>query len=142
MNTSYQSNDMNEIENPYKTDSSRKFKKIDILIFIICLALAFAVWCYALFVDDPVIEKDVFLNVILENGAYNEALELDVKSVTVYGARSVISEVSKIDISVARSDFSEYGEYITVDIKYPDGVAGDIEQIRIKLVFYEQAADK
>lgn len=142
MNTNYSNNDLNEVENPYKTDSSRKFKKTDILIFIVCLALAFAVWCYALFADDPVIEKNVLLNLVLEDGAYNESLECDIDSITVYGARSLLSGVSGMDVSVSRSDFAEYGEYITVTVDYPDGVEGEVKQIKVRLVFYEQAADK
>lgn len=142
MNTNYSNDDLNEVENPYKADSSRKFRKIDILIFIVCLALAFVVWCYALFIDDTVIEKDVLLNFVLEGGAYNESLECDTRSITVYGSKSLLSGVSKIDVSVSRTDFAEYGEYVTATVEYPDGVEGEVKQIKVRLVFYEQAADK
>lgn len=143
MNSNYQQEDMNELEISQRSDSysSKKFKKIDILIFLSCLALAFVFWCYALYVDDPVIEKTLMIDMTLENGSALERIELEEIRVSVIGPRSELTPISVIRMSVDRSEFSEYDEYITVELQYPDGIDGNVREIKVKLV-YDKDTDK
>ena len=59
--------DYSDVSNNYKP---KKFKAVDILIFVVCLILAFAFWCYAIYLDDPIIEKKVTVNLIKNKKTY------------------------------------------------------------------------
>lgn len=122
--------------------SSKKFKKTDILIFIACLLFAFVFWCYALFVDDPVIERQVALYAVLEGGSADEYVVLSEVTVSVYGAESVMNSFGELTVYVDRDAFSATGESVTVEIAYPDGARGELGEVGATLYSYDENTDK
>ena len=120
-----------EADNEY---SPKRFKAIDILIFGVCLVLAFAFWCYAVYLDDPIIEKNITVNFILEGGNANETLSPASYTIQVFGKRSDLKDLTSLTVKVNRSDFKEYDVPTLRNIKYPANISSDIKQIKLKLI--------
>lgn len=85
----------------------KKFKKIDILILIVCLAISFCVWCYAQYVADPIIEREVRVSFMLEGTTDNIHLINAFDKITVYGKRSQIASLTSHSIKISINEFSE-----------------------------------
>ncbi|MGM9632517.1 MAG: hypothetical protein ACI3XL_05445 [Eubacteriales bacterium] len=111
----------------------RKIKKIDILIFILCICLAFIFWCYALYVDDPIIEKNITVNFVLEGGESNEFLMPATKKIVVYGEKSVLDNMTTVTVKVKRSDFTEYNTDTLITIEFPNHIRSKTEQVILQL---------
>lgn len=123
--------DYSDVPNNYKP---KKFKAVDILIFVICLILAFAFWCYATYLDDPIIKKKVTVNFVVDGGNTNETLSPASHTITVYGKRSLLNDLTSLTVKVNRSDFKEYDVSTLVNIKYPNNISSDTKQIKLKLI--------
>ena len=125
-----------EVEYAHKNDSytNRKFKKINILIFLICLSMAFVFWCYALYIDDPISQKNITVNFVLVGGDSSEMILPAHKSITVYGERSVLSSISSIKVEVKRSEFKEYNKDTVVVINYPKNIGSETKEITLRLI--------
>lgn len=114
--------------------TKKKFKKINILVFFLCIVLAFAFWCYALHVNDPVIKKTVAVELVLVGGAEDEALTSSQSIVEVYGVRSALGSVDKITVKVDRGGFSAYDKDRAVTLTLPQNIESKTEQISVRLV--------
>lgn len=125
-----------EVEYAQKGEAytNRKFKKINILIFLVCLSMAFIFWCYALYIDDPIIQKNVTVNFVLVGGDSSEMILPAHKSITVYGEKSVLSGISSIKVEVKRSSFKEYNKDTLVEINYPKNIDSETKSITLKLI--------
>lgn len=113
-----QINDNLEVDVSQKHDeySTTRFKKTDILIFLACLLLAFICWCYAHYIDDPILEKTVTVNFVLDGGNGTEYLSVTSKKMVIYGIESDISDIDEITIHVDRSVFKSYNTDTQIDI--------------------------
>ena len=131
-------NTINSSEVNYSESSNeyrpKRFKVIDILIFGVCLVLAFAFWCYAVYLDDPIIEKNITVNFIVEGGNANETLSPASYTIQVFGKRSDIKDLTSLTVKVNRSDFKEYDVPTLINIRYPANVSSDTKQIKLKLI--------
>ncbi len=128
---------MAEVEYVEKSTSytAKKFKKIDILIFVFCLALAFIFWCYALYVDDPVIQKNVTVNFVLEGGQSNEFILPTSQKIMVYGERSVLENINAVTVKVKRSDFNAYNKDTLITLEFPNNIQSYTKQVKLQLNF-------
>ncbi len=134
MDNQISQNDVFDVENPEKATgySQKKFKTIDILIFAACLILAFVFWCYALYVDDPIIEKGISVNFELVGGGEGEYIAPEAKRIVVYGPLSKLS-TSSITVKVNRSEFNDYNTSVKIKITYPEGIGSDTTQVDLQL---------
>ena len=123
-----------EVEYAEKREESynKKYNKFQILIFLGCLVLAFLVWCYANYLDDPIIQKEVRLVITLEGVDSNEIIK-STNKIVIYGEQSVISEIDEIKNNVNYSDFDSDGSSITLEIDFPSGVHSHQTTVDVKL---------
>lgn len=135
MNNDFQNDLVNEVENHNKSDSytSKRFKKIDVLIFALCLILAFVFWCYAQYVDDPIMKKNVTINFVLVGASDGEVLLKDSIRIPVRGERSVLSNKNSFTITVDRSEFSDYNKETVIQIDFPENVDSDYKEVVLVL---------
>lgn len=122
-----------EYQSDGKSSKGRKFRAIDVLIFIICLFMAFVFWCYALYVDDPVIEKSITVNFVVDGGDSTDILTPASRRIVVYGKRSELNSVSAITVKIKKSEFKGYDTPTTITIQYPKNISSDTKQIVLKL---------
>ena len=119
-------NNLNETtvtsQNIQKNDeySNRRFRNVDILILIACFLLAFTFWCYAHYINDPIIEKTITINFVLDGAESFEHLEEDSYKFVVYGTQSELSNINEVTIHIDRSDFTSYNTETTISIDHPD----------------------
>ena len=116
-----------KIHNPHS-----KFKKFELLVFIGCLAFAFMMWCYANYIDDPIIKKEVTLDFRLDDQPGNGSVSSNPSTIVIYGEESILSGINKITVSVKREDFDE-DRKITIEVKLPDDVYTHDDEIEIEL---------
>lgn len=131
-----QSNNLNNNETVQKNEeySTKKFKKIDILIFIVCILIAFFCWCYAHYVNDPIVEKELTLNFVLEGGESYEELSQDSITVTIYGISSKIADLNEVDIAINRSLFNSYDADTMITIEHDDDYHCYTTEVSLKLI--------
>lgn len=143
MNIEFNNATENEVEYAEKNNysTSAKYKKYELLILLGCLVLAFLVWCYANYLDDPIIQKNVDLVVYLNDGNPGDEI-FYYKKVTVYGEESLISTISEIQIEVDRDKFKDSNSEITVDIDYPTNVHSHQKTVTVKLVNDDKTTDQ
>ena len=134
MNENFDNNEV-KLENNHKSEefSTRKIKKIDVLVFIACLLIAFSVWCYASYLADPIVRQEISINLVLENGDASEYLTANDKTITVYGEKSVLSGVTSLTVKVDRSVFDSYNSDVVIDIDFPSGIQSHHEQVTVQL---------
>lgn len=134
MNENFDNNEV-KLENNHKSEefSTRKIKKIDVLVFIACLLIAFSVWCYASYLADPIVRQEISINLVLENGDASEYLTANDKTITVYGEKSVLSGVTSLTVKVDRSVFDSYNSDVVIDIDFPSGIQSHQEQVTVQL---------
>ena len=113
---------LNEIEYEQKTGdyTTERNKKFDWLVFIFCVVAAFAIWLFALNANDPVIEKDIDIVYITE-GIAADSIEAEYYIVRVYGTKSTLDKLYKIEVTVKESDLKG-GAPLNIKITYPNGV--------------------
>lgn len=114
----------------------KRFKTRDILIGAFCLIAAFFIWCYANYVDDPIIQKQVTLDFVLVHGESYEDIKPDKMSVWVYGEESVLSSIhnNTITIYVDKSKFNGYDTVLNYEIDYGDNIHSHTKSVELKLV--------
>ena len=113
---------------------TRRFRNVDILILIACFLLAFAFWCYAHYINDPIIEKTITINFVLDGAESFEHLEEDSYKFVVYGTQSELSNINEVTIHIDRSNFASYNTETTISIDHPDYYHCLTEQINLKLL--------
>lgn len=116
-------------------ESSKKSNVINFLIFLGCIVIAFAIWCYANFTVDPMIEKELIVQFVLEDGATNEYLTPVYHSFTFYGPKSAFANIkdNTIKFIVKRSIFKNYDEPITVKLNYGDDYHSHTTEVELTL---------
>ena len=135
MNINFSQNSNAEIEytNTNESYTPKKFTFLNIFIFVVCLLLAFAFWCFALYAEDPIIEKNITVNFVLVNGNANEYLDIQAKKITVYGERSILENVTSINVKIERSEFEKYDTKTLVDLQYPKMISSKTQEIYLTL---------
>ena len=129
----------NNLEVSYQEQSNdeyapKKFKTRDILIFVVCLALAFICWAYAHYIDDPVIEAKIPLNFVLENAENGEYISnVSFENIIVHAEESLIGNITHIDVIVDSNLFDSYGTPVTVTITLPDGVHSHTKEVEVTI---------
>ncbi len=134
MNDNFDNNEI-KLDNASKSEefSAKKIKKIDVLVFIACLLIAFSVWCYASYLDDPIVRQEITINLVLENGEATEYLTANDKTIIVYGAKSVVSGITSLTVKVDRAEFHTYNTDVVIDMDFPNGIQSHQEQITVQL---------
>ena len=134
MNIELENNTENEIEYTEKTDDYNSFwKKIKFcLLILICLLSAFAIWCYASFVDDPIVQKDVTVHFDYDGNGY---LMSTPSKITVYGEESKLASFYEIKVLIDSDSFADTNK-ITVEVDLPDGVYSHDNVIEVELKKY------
>ena len=123
----------NDIDNSTEKSKRSKFRFVDILIFLVCLVAAFIFWCYALYVDDPVIEKTIVVNFVLENAQEGDRLNKGSAKITVYGEQSLLTQTRNINVTVDRSQFDVYNQDTTVTFELPENFYCESNEIVLQL---------
>lgn len=126
-------NNSNETIHTNDEYSPKKFNKSDILVFVTCLLLAFTIWCYAHYINDPIIQKVVVVNFVLENGGPNEELSIEKTTIKIYGEESMISGLSEFTIYVDRNDFTSYNTPTVITLEFPEGVHSHTDTLTFEL---------
>ncbi len=139
MSTSHQHDDMMDVgfSHGEETATKKKFKKINILVFFACIVLAFAFWCYALQVNDPIIKKTVPVELQLVGGAEGETLSASPQTIEIWGVRSTLDKVDRITVKVNRSSVSAPDKDIELPITLPQNVESKTERITVRLTVAE-----
>lgn len=132
MNPKIENVQLNEIEENISNNhkSTEKSNKSNLLIFICCIFLAFAVWC----LSTPMTEQKLYVTFELEGALANEKIGPKYALYTFYGDKEVLeelatknSEQNPIVISVKRDSFINpdtgevlYDTPMDIYIKYSD----------------------
>lgn len=120
-------NEVEYVEKHYKHSS--KFKKFELLVFIGCLAFSFIMWCYANYMDDPIIQKEVNLTFELNGNPGNGYLTSE--PITIYGEESVLSGISSIKVQITQESYTK-GEKMTVEVDLPEHVYSHDNYIEVE----------
>ena len=130
-------NRINDISNDNNTETQTAEKKhsknINILIFLACLVLAFILWCFALYIDDPVIKADLTVRFELVGESEDEFLIYEPQKITVYGKSSILKNKTYIVAKVNRSEFKTYNQNTLVNIKFDKYIESDTNKVYLKL---------
>lgn len=126
----------NEVEYAEKSNHliNKRFKKYEIFVFLGCLVLAFLIWCYANYLDDPIIQKEITVDFVLIKAEEQEKISIHSKKIVVYGEQSVVADLVAITNYVDRNLFAEDNTKINYEIDYPDGVHSHQTHIEIELL--------
>ena len=134
MNIELNSATENEVEYVDKVEKRESsFRKFRFLIAIGCLIFSFMMWCYASYIDDPIIQKRVSVHL-----DYNGigVIECDSSHIVIYGEESKLSGITEIKVIVERNSFNQNNKMVVywVGDLLPDGVYSHQEQIVVELV--------
>ena len=133
MDTNYNDYSVNDINSSKETHHKFKFRFVDIFIFLLCIVAAFVFWCYALYVDDPVIEKEVMVNFILENGQEGDKLSQSSAKIVLYGELSLLAYTRYINVKIDRNQFDIYDHDTVVTFVLPDNFYCETNEVVLKL---------
>ncbi|MBR2381362.1 MAG: hypothetical protein IKA84_02560 [Clostridia bacterium] len=122
----------NEQIEAYEPPKNRRGNKI--FICLICLLLSVVFWCYANYLNDPIIQKEITVYFVLVNGDASQDITPSKVPVLVYGEKSVINSIpnNTITVHVQLKDFENQTE-INCEIDYPKGVHSHITHHTLKL---------
>lgn len=131
MNTELNEVVENEVEYAETNNKhSKRFKKYELLIFLGCLAFAFTMWCYANYIDDPIIQKDVDIYLVYEGDG---SVVSNPTKIVIYGEESKLSNISEITVNVDAGSFSNGANKITIEIDLPEDVYSHNNEIEVEL---------
>lgn len=123
---------------------SNKFEKLKVFIFLSCLIFAFIGWCYAHYLDDPIVLVDKDIECVWVDasgrGLQVEITDMEgnvIDKLPVYAEKSVIYSVDSITIELKKSDF-ENSDTKVIDIKFPDDVHSHTTQVVVRLISEEK----
>lgn len=132
----------NEVEVEYVENinySNNNFKKYGFFMFLGCLVLSFLVWCFANYLDDPIIKKGVPAKFDWDGENTNVVFTIidsktgkEIKEIEIYGEKSVLIYVNSISVELSESQFSDGKDIITIKLPLEDGVHSHISEITIK----------
>ena len=133
MSTNYNDYSINDIDSSNENHGKFRLRFVDVLIFIVCLVAAFIFWCYALYVDDPVIEKTVIVNFILENANEGDKLSKSSAKIVVYGEQSLITQTRNINVTIDRAQFDLYNQDTVITFEPPDNYYSETNEVVLQL---------
>lgn len=133
MSTNYNDYSINDIDSSNENHGKFRLRFVDVLIFIVCLVAAFIFWCYALYVDDPVIEKTVIVNFILENANEGDKLSKSSAKIVVYGEQSLITQTRNINVTIDRDQFDLYNQDTVITFELPDNYYSETNEVVLQL---------
>ncbi len=133
MSTNYNDYSINDIDSSNESNGKFKLRFVDVLIFIVCLVAAFVFWCYALYVDDPVIEKTVIVNFILENANEGDKLSKGSAKIVVYGEQSLLARTRNINVTIDRAQFDLYNQDTVITFELPDNYYSETNEVVLQL---------
>lgn len=113
---------------------TKKSRQRKIIIFVACLLFSFVVWCYANYLDDPIIKKDISID--LHNHISDVVLTVydedgnKIDKIEIYGEESNVNSIGNYRIEVYPSDFKDGSTYIH-KIELNDGVYSHTKEIKI-----------
>ena len=123
MNVNNENISVNEFEEQTSHEGSTSKKQIffNILLFICCVVISFAIWSYANYAKDPMVEKGYYVEYVLVDGAPYEYISPKYGYITFYGTQSALDAIAVdsdgfITININRSSFDEYDVYVPIDI--------------------------
>lgn len=133
MDTNFNVFSENEVN--YSTEKKQKFKLrfLDILLFIGCLVAAFIFWCYALYSYDPVVERTITVNLVLENAQEGDQLSTTSTKMVVYGEQSLFLRTRTITVKIDRSEFDIYNKDTVIEVEFPDGIYSKTNTVTLQL---------
>ena len=121
----------------------KKYKKIDLVIFILCILIAFTIWDYSINLDDPIIKKELTVKFVLVNNTDDEYIsvpseggenqDIPSKKILVYGAKSKLSDVDDITVKINRLRFVEYDKDTNITLNYPNYISSATKQVVLQL---------
>ena len=113
----------------------KKSNIINLFVFLGCIIIAFAIWCYANFTVDPMIEKELFVEFKLEGGSSDEYITPVYHYFTFYGPKSAFEDIkdNSIAFTVKRSMFENYDEPTTIKLKYDDNYHSHVTEVELIL---------
>lgn len=115
---------------------SKRSRQRKIIIFLACLVFSFVVWCYANYLDDPIIKKEISIDLYKQNFAADVVLAMyddkgeKIDKIEIYGEESSVNSVRNYRIEVYPSDFEDGTTYIH-KIELSDGVYSHTKEIKI-----------
>ena len=115
--------------------NAKKNNKFQLFIFLGCLVLAFLVWCYANYLDDPIVQKEVDLIITLVNPQTGDAVKQSSQTIWIYGEESVLENIHVSTNQVNRNKFSGYDSTVDWDIELPDDVHTHDGDVKLTLVY-------
>ena len=133
MSTNYNDYSINDIDSSNENHGKFRLRFVDVLIFIVCLVAAFIFWCYALYVDDPVIEKTVIVNFILENANEGDKLSKSSAKIVVYGEQSLITQTRNINVTIDRAQFDLYNQDTVITFELSDNYHSETNEVVLQL---------
>lgn len=133
MSTNYNDYSINDIDSSNENHGKFRLHFVDVLIFVVCLVAAFIFWCYALYVDDPVIEKTVIVNFILENANEGDKLSKSSAKIVVYGEQSLITQTRNINVTIDRAQFDLYNQDTVITFELPDNYHSETNEVVLQL---------
>ncbi len=78
-----------------------------LIIGILCVLIALGFWCYANYLDDPIIQKEITVDFVLVNGDANQDILPDKVNILIYGEKSVLNSITNNTITI-HVDISEF----------------------------------
>ena len=122
----------NEVEYVDKIDKQpTRFKKLELLVFFGCLALAFLLWCYASYLDDPIIQKEVTLNFELNGNPGNGYVISNPSTIVIYGEESILSNINTVKVIINQETYN-VGDKLDIEVELPNNVYSRDPQIEVE----------
>ena len=142
MNIELNNNTENEVEFVEKEihHPSNKFEKLKIFVFLVCLVFAFVVWCYAHYLNDPIVLVEKNIECVWLDGS-GRGLQIEITDMEgkvidklpVYAEKSVLDAVDAVTVELKKSYF-ENSDTKVVDVIFPENVHGHTTQVIVRLV--------
>ena len=85
---------------------SKRSRQRKIIIFLACLVFSFVVWCYANYLDDPIIKKEISIDL------YKQSFAADVV-LAMYDEKG--EKIDKIEIVSNNKKLTHLNQYVAVN---------------------------
>ncbi len=120
-NSVIENNVDNEQVEVYVKKRSGKGNKF--IIGMLCVLIAVVFWCYANYLDDPIIQKEITVDFVLVDGEKNQDIYPDKVNVVVFAEKSLLDSFQNntIPVYVKISEFND-SKSINYKIDYPHGI--------------------
>lgn len=111
-------NEQVEVHMKKRSGTGNKF-----IIGMLCVLIAVVFWCYANYLDDPIIQKEITVDFVLVDGEKNQDIYPDKVNVVVFAEKSLLDSFQNntIPVYVKISEFND-SKSINYKIDYPHGI--------------------